>query len=222
LNTGTLQAVSRDDRAIQTQHKLVLHIQPLLPSFIIHTIMSTGITTDDTAKCPCCNNPWASGAFLAAMTATACETCNATINSSGIHRDNFDTTVAPHDNFYMYANGGWMQKNPIPKGYPNWNTFVMLHVQSQERCKELLDELLLQNTDTDTDSLHTKQQDKIARFYATAMNEDAIEAAGVAPMKEIFTLIQAIVVAKDAAEPSEYARLLGQLDANYGTLLCYC
>lgn len=38
-----------------------------------------------------------------------------------------------YKNFYLWCNGGWMKKNPIPAGYPSWNTFLALHVQSQER-----------------------------------------------------------------------------------------
>ena len=34
-----------------------------------------------------------------------------------------DVTVEPNDNFYVYSNGNWMKKNPIPSGYSSWNTF---------------------------------------------------------------------------------------------------
>ena len=34
-----------------------------------------------------------------------------------------DMTIEPNDNFYVYSNGNWMKKNPIPSGYSSWNTF---------------------------------------------------------------------------------------------------
>ena len=39
------------------------------------------------------------------------------------------------------SNGGWMKSNPIPPEYPNWNTFLALHTQNQERLKVMLAEL---------------------------------------------------------------------------------
>jgi putative endopeptidase len=31
-----------------------------------------------------------------------------------------DTTVKPGDDFFRYANGGWLKKNPIPPAYSSW------------------------------------------------------------------------------------------------------
>src|SRR4051812_36210304 len=33
---------------------------------------------------------------------------------------NIDTTVRPGDDFFKYANGGWIKKNPIPAAYSQW------------------------------------------------------------------------------------------------------
>ena len=45
------------------------------------------------------------------------------------------------DNFFLYANGNWMKNNPIPSGYPSWNSFMALRLKSQEDCKTILSEL---------------------------------------------------------------------------------
>lgn len=42
------------------------------------------------------------------------EESNSSNESKGISRDNMDFSVKPYDNFFRYANGGWMDKNPIP------------------------------------------------------------------------------------------------------------
>ena len=36
---------------------------------------------------------------------------------TALHLDWLDKSVDPTKNFYLYANGGWMKKNPIPKAY---------------------------------------------------------------------------------------------------------
>ena len=122
-------------------------------------------------RCPCCNNIWtrpppssfaaptkgaggnnkASEDFLAKLAAAACATCAPPSVQSkeeedggsvgGLLASNRDESVPPSDNFYWYANGGWISANPIPPGYPSWNTVTALQLQSQERCKAILEDL---------------------------------------------------------------------------------
>jgi predicted metalloendopeptidase len=57
---------------------------------------------------------------------------------------------------------------------------LALHVQSQERCKALLEELT------------AKSQLSTDALYATAMDEEAIEQTGVKPMKPLLDTIDRI------------------------------
>ena len=93
-------------------------------------------------KCPCCNNPWSKG--TGDMFAQLCAMCEETEAKDktdavpGLSPSNMDATVSPSDNFFNYANGGWIKSNTIPAGYPSWNSFLQLHVTSQERLRHLL------------------------------------------------------------------------------------
>jgi len=191
-------------------------------------------------KCPCCDNPWskatgdffdklcldcetpkedstkaaaaataAAAAATAAAATAAAAAATAAVPSFGLDRANMNLAVNPHDNFFEYANGTWMKNHQIPAGYPSWNTFLSLHVQSQERCRQLLQDL----TDK-TDA--TAQELKVAAFYAAAMDESAVEAAGVQPMKPLFAAIDKVVAALEKQDMHEYATLLGKLPAVYG------
>ena len=156
----------------------------------------------------------------------------------GINRANIDPTANRNENFYRWANGNWMKQNPIPPGYPSWNTFLALHTASQEQCKALLEELLLkqqqqlqlvqEDTSTPTEHKMTDDEAKIAAFYAAAMNEEAIEAAGVLkPIQPILDLIQQIIVDatnvynnsdknKQKTMSSSLAQGLGTLASQFG------
>jgi predicted metalloendopeptidase len=172
--------------------------------------------TTDTPNCECCNNPWAraTGDFFAKL----CMDCDddktktsaAAPVEFGLSRDNMDLSVKPSDNFFEYANGNWMKKNPIPAGYPSWNTFLALHVQSQERCKVLLEDLAANPSSS-------AEEAKVAAFYVAAMDEDAIEQAGTKPMKPLLDAIDKIVNTYEKKEMTEYATLIGKLASTYGT-----
>jgi putative endopeptidase len=163
-------------------------------------------STSHTPKCPCCSNPWAAatGDFFAKL-CQECETTDVDGNKS-LSRDNMDFAVHPRDNFYQYTNGNWLKNNPIPSGYPNWNSFLTLHVQSQENLKDILMELAAKED-------VSEDERKVAAFYQAAMNEEAIEKAGISPMKPLLDLCSEAVEKKN--DKAAFATCLGRLAYKY-------
>lgn len=160
-------------------------------------------------KCPCCENPWsrATGDFFAKL----CERCEEKEpEGTGLSRSNMDFEVPPSENFFRYANGGWMKNpsNAIPAGYPAWNTFLTLHVKSQENLRDILTGLM------EKENLSADEA-KVSAFYAAAMDEEAIEKAGLEPMKPVLALCNEIVEA-NKKDKEELAKKLGQLSAHMG------
>ena len=174
---------------------------------------------ETTSKCPCCNNPW-SMSGTADMFSQLCAMCEEqkTANDDeplivpGLDPSNMDTSVSPSDYFYMNSNGGWIRNNPIPAGYPSWNSFLMLHVQSQERLKDMLQDLESKKAKGGTLS---EDEAKVANFYSAAMDEEAIEAAGTAPLQPLLDLCAAAADAT-ASGGDALAASIGQLVAQYG------
>lgn len=166
-------------------------------------------------KCPCCDNPWsrATGDFFAKL----CETCEEKQpeENKGLSRSNMDFEQKPSENFFLYANGGWMKQNAIPAGYPAWNTFLTLHVKSQENLKEILSGLAENKESLSMD------ETKVSTFYTAAMDEEAIETAGLEPLKPLLTLCDEIVEASKT-DKVEYAKKLGQFSALTGVSPFFC
>ena len=116
--------------------------------------------------------------------------------------------VSPPENPPPPPNGGWIRANPIPKGYPSWNSFLQLHTQSQEQLRDLLLEL----GGVGEGPAATEDERKVAAYYRAAMDEDAIEEAGLGPMGPLLALCDEAA----SASPGERAALLGRIMAGYG------
>jgi putative endopeptidase len=157
--------------------------------------------------------------------------------AGGIDRADLDPTVSPADNFYLYANGGWINKNPIPPGYPNWNTFLVLHQNSQEQCKSILEEAAAaaaanapSSSGTTTASTADGDAAKVASFYGAAMDEEAIERDGIRSLVSVLDVVDQIVEAYQLARAAEadhkavgpetwslFSKMLGKLPRQYCT-----
>src|SRR3989441_13187445 len=48
-----------------------------------------------------------------------------------------DTSVKPQDDFFMYANGGWIKKTKITPGYSRWGRFYQLVEHNKEAPHEI-------------------------------------------------------------------------------------
>jgi putative endopeptidase len=109
-----------------------------------------------------------------------------TTNIRGIDPKNFDTTYAPCQDFYQYANGAWLKNNPVPKEYGSWGTFHEVFERNNKLLKQILDEVSAGQHPAGS----VKQ--KIGDFYACGMDTAAINRTGIEPLKADFARIDAI------------------------------
>ncbi|MDQ6609334.1 MAG: M13 family metallopeptidase [Bacteroidota bacterium] len=118
-------------------------------------------------------------AFLKWLTVGAVAACAVAFNDDKrkyIDPANMDLSVKPGDNFYLYANGNWIKKNPVPASKTRWGSFDMLREESSQRLQTLL-----QDAEKNTNKDRATQM--IGDFYRSGMDSAAIEARGFTPIK---------------------------------------
>ena len=116
---------------------------------------------------------------------------------------NMDTTVKPCEDFYTYANGAWIKANPVPADKSRWGAFEQLADHNRDVLRSILDEVSAKK-----DWPGGSVEQKVADFYASGMDESAIEKAGAAPLRPWLAKVDALKSANDL--PS----LLGEFRLN--------
>ncbi len=119
----------------------------------------------------------------------------------GVDLKAIDKSVDPCQNFYRYACGSWMKANPIPPQYASWGRFQELADHNQQVVHEILEDSAQHQNRSPVDQ-------KIGAFYASCMDEAAIEKAGDTPIKPGIARIRALRDKADIA--AEVARLHDQ------------
>ncbi len=111
-----------------------------------------------------------------------------------------DLAVAPGQDFYRYANGGWMAKNPLKPEYARFGSFDVL----REKTIENLNELFAGMTKLSPESGTVEQ--KIVDLYKQGLDSTRLNAEGAAPIKKYLDELYAV------ADKKALASYLGKLN----------
>jgi putative endopeptidase len=113
------------------------------------------------------------------------------VPGQSIDRSAIDTSVKPGADFFLHANGSWYAKAEIPADRPATGLWLKLTEQIEKRTTQLLE-----------DAAHApagSPQQKLGDFYASFMDEAAIEKRGLAPIQPELARIARITDAKSLA-----------------------
>jgi predicted metalloendopeptidase len=99
---------------------------------------------------------------------------------------NFDTSVAPKDDFYRYANGTWLKQHPIPPAYTSWDNIEVMNERVENSLRAVMEKAA--HPDATRDALNQKVGD----FYASGLDQAAIEKAGLTALEPTLREISAV------------------------------
>lgn len=120
----------------------------------------------------------------------ACKQDEKPVSKQDVLVANRDTTADPSNDFFMYANGGWIKKNPIPGDQGSWTIGHLVVEENLKRLREISEK---------ADSLNAAKgtvEQKIGDFWSTAMDSVKIEEQGLKPLQPYLDKIAAITDVK--------------------------
>ncbi|HWA85321.1 MAG TPA: M13 family metallopeptidase [Opitutus sp.] len=133
--------------------------------------------------------------LLAGLLAAFCFTL---VGRADLDPKNMDLSVKPQDDFDLFANGGWKKANPVPPAYSRWGSFDELAEHNREAIHHVLEQAMAAKQPTQIEQ-------QVGDFFASGMDEAAIDAAGIAPLQAELDRIAAIQ--DGAGVETEIARL---------------
>src|SRR5881397_2383124 len=99
-----------------------------------------------------------------------------------------DSSIKPGDDFFLYADGNWIKQTEIPPEYSRWGAFNELI----ERNNDALHTIAEKASQTQVDPKFAPETQKVGDYYASGMDEQAIEAMRTKPLQEKLNRIDMI------------------------------
>ena len=99
---------------------------------------------------------------------------------------NIDSSVNPGDDFFMFANGNWINNNPIPPQESAWGIGYMVDNEIEQRLSEIIKEAAKEGGKKGSAS------QKIGDFWTIAMDSTTIEKQGTKYLQPYFEKINAV------------------------------
>ncbi|HIZ87801.1 MAG TPA: M13 family metallopeptidase [Candidatus Coprenecus pullistercoris] len=116
-----------------------------------------------------------------------------------IDMTDLDLTVSPGDDFFQYANGGWIEKNPLKPEYARFGSFDVLRENNVTRINDLFAEMSAMTPEPGT------VDQKIVDLYKQGLDSVRLNSEGGQPIVKYLDRIYA------AADKSALAREIAEL-----------
>jgi predicted metalloendopeptidase len=100
--------------------------------------------------------------------------------------DDMDRSINPGDDFYRYANGGWLKTASIPAGQATYDTRAILAARTSQQVRSLIQDA------AEAQSAKGSTSQKAGDYYASFIDQDAIETKGMKPLESEMAAIAAI------------------------------
>jgi len=118
---------------------------------------------------------------------------NSSSHSSVLNVEWLDRTVDPCVDLFTFSCGKWIQSNPIPPDQSSWGIYNKLQDDNLKQLRELLEATSAPNP------ARSSNAQKIGDYYASCMDETAIDALGIKPLQPELLRIEQLQAKKDLA-----------------------
>jgi putative endopeptidase len=115
---------------------------------------------------------------------------------------NRDTTVNPADDFFEYANRGWIKANPIPPEETNWGIAHAVREELYSRLLKINEDAVKKNAKTGADQ-------QIGDFWFSGMDTVNIDKQGIEPLREELNKINAMQSLGDVMSQAAHMHTYG-------------
>lgn len=96
---------------------------------IITTLSALSLSCDSTKR-----------AVESTNTASTIESVETNQNSSSVEVEYLDLSVRPQDDFFRFANGTWVDNNPVPASESRWGSFNELEISNNKKLTSILED----------------------------------------------------------------------------------
>jgi len=137
---------------------------------------------------------------------------------------NLDSSVKPGEDFFEYANGGWIKKNPIPGEQSSWGIGNLVIEENLKRLREISEKAATSK------AAKGSNDQKIGDFWSMAMDSAKIEADGLKPIQplldkvngitDIRSLVSTVAELKKIGSGTLFGEYVGQ-DAKQSDVMAY-
>lgn len=124
---------------------------------------------------------------LPAAGAPAPAAVNPSAQAKAVDPSVLDRTTPACTDFYQFANGGWLKTNPIPSDKSRYGAFEEVADRNRAILRGILEE-----TSAKTDWPKGSLRQKTGDFFASGMDQAAIEKAGIKPLEPWFAKIDGV------------------------------
>ncbi|HEY3884414.1 MAG TPA: M13 family metallopeptidase [Vicinamibacterales bacterium] len=114
-----------------------------------------------------------------------------------------DTSAAPGQDFFEYANGAWLKAHPIPPSEAGWGIGNVVQDELYTKLRTISEDAAKSKAAKETD------QRKIGDFWATAMDEQKADALGLKPLQPELDRINAIATVGGALDEAFRLQQIG-------------
>ncbi len=122
---------------------------------------------------------------------------------SGIDRANLDTSVRPQDDFFRYANGGWLATTQIPSDKSRFGSFDILGDAAERDVRAIIE-------DAAAGRVQDRDAQRVGDFYTAYMDSARVERMGIAPLQPDLDRIL------EVTSPETLARYFAQNGRSFG------